>query len=117
MEELRVSGMNRIDNDVLATLSMDAPLLEVLDLTYIRDLHNSARETFGSCSDDGDTQFGMVLLTYREAGRDTTASTNCHPFSTSIIVIVCAAHGQYVLNSDIPGHTLCLISNFWRWEA
>jgi len=76
LKELRVSGMKRVDDDVLATLGKGAPLLEVLDLSYIRDLHNSALEAFVSCSeDDGDTQFETVLLTSREAGRDQTDST------------------------------------------
>ncbi|KIM79805.1 hypothetical protein PILCRDRAFT_822981 [Piloderma croceum F 1598] len=76
LKELRISGMKRLDDDVLATLGMGAPLLEVLDLSYIRDLHNSALEAFVSCSDDDDTQFETVLLTSREAGRDQTDSTN-----------------------------------------
>ena len=76
LKELRISGMKCVVDDVLATLGMGAPLLEVLDLSYIRDLHNSALEAFISCSDDDDTQFETVLLTSREAGRDPSDSTN-----------------------------------------
>jgi F-box/leucine-rich repeat protein 2/20 len=76
LKELRVLGMKRVNDDVLATLGKGAPLLEVLDLSYIRDLHNSALEAFVSCSDDDCSQFETVLLTAREAGRDPNESTN-----------------------------------------
>lgn len=74
LKELRVSGMKRVTDDILAILGKGAPLLEVLDLSYIRDLHNSSLEAFVSCSDDDDTQFETVLLTAREAGRDANES-------------------------------------------
>lgn len=68
LKELRVSGLKRVNDEVLATLGKGAPFLEVLDLSYARDLHNSALEAFVSCSADH-TQFETVLLTGREAGR------------------------------------------------
>lgn len=75
LKELRVSGMKYITDEVLAVLGKRAPFLEVLDLSYVRDLHNSALEAFISCSDEEDNRFETVLLTAREAGRDPNDST------------------------------------------
>jgi F-box/leucine-rich repeat protein 2/20 len=69
LKELRASGLKRVNDEVLATLGKGAPFLEVLDLSYARDLHNSALEAFVSCANN-DTQFETVLLTAREAGRE-----------------------------------------------
>jgi len=68
--------MKSITDEVLAALGKGAPLLEVLDLSYVRDLHNSALEAFISCpvEDEGRT-FETVLLTAREAGRDPNDSS------------------------------------------
>lgn len=69
LKELRASGLKRVNDEVLATLGKGAPFLEVLDLSYARDLHNSALEAFVSCANN-DTQFKTVLLSAREAGRE-----------------------------------------------
>ncbi|EIW87138.1 RNI-like protein [Coniophora puteana RWD-64-598 SS2] len=70
LKELRLSGMTGIYDDVLATLGQSAPLLEVLDLSYCRSLHNSALEAFVACSAD-DESVDSIWLNAREAGRDT----------------------------------------------
>lgn len=76
LKELRVSGMKSVTDEVLADLGKGAPLLEVLDLSYIRDLHNSALEAFISCPVENEgMQCETVLLTAREAGRDPNDST------------------------------------------
>lgn len=69
LKELRVSGLKRVNDGVLMALGRGAPLLEVLDLSQARRLHNSALEAFVSCSED-DTHLKTVALTAREAGRE-----------------------------------------------
>ncbi|KAH7922798.1 RNI-like protein [Leucogyrophana mollusca] len=69
LKELRVSGLKGINDEVLATLGRAAPSLEVLDLSYCRSLHNSALEAFVACT-EADKDIEIVLLTARQAGRD-----------------------------------------------
>ena len=38
LKELRVSGMKYITDEVLAVLGKRAPFLEVLDLSYVREI-------------------------------------------------------------------------------
>lgn len=68
LQELRLSGLRKVTNEVLSVLGQAAPYLEVLDLSYVTSLHNSAINAFVECSDDYD--FETILLTSREAGRD-----------------------------------------------
>ena len=69
LKELRLCGVVDIYDDALGALGRAAPLLEVLDLSYCRTLHNSALEAFVACTED---ERGMktVVLTAREAGRE-----------------------------------------------
>ncbi|THH12282.1 hypothetical protein EW146_g7756 [Bondarzewia mesenterica] len=67
LKELRLSGMKGITDSVLDALGKAAPDLEVLDLSYCRDLHNSSLEAFVSCPEDY-TEGETVLLSAREAG-------------------------------------------------
>ncbi|OBZ79809.1 SCF E3 ubiquitin ligase complex F-box protein grrA [Grifola frondosa] len=72
LTELRLSGLRRITDEMMELLGKAAPDLEVLDLSYARDLHNSAVDAFVACTeDDRDAaQIPCVQLTAREAGRD-----------------------------------------------
>ena len=70
LKELRLSGTRRLNDEVMATLGKAAPLLEVLDLSYVRDLHNSALEAFVACDPDEPG----ISLTSKEAGHSPGAS-------------------------------------------
>ncbi|KAF7791608.1 hypothetical protein EIP86_002625 [Pleurotus ostreatoroseus] len=70
LKELRLSGLRRVSDVMMEALGKAAPLLEVLDLSYCRELHNSAIEAFVSCSQRDSERFETVCLTSREAGRD-----------------------------------------------
>ncbi|KAH7915697.1 hypothetical protein BJ138DRAFT_997361 [Hygrophoropsis aurantiaca] len=69
LKELRVSALTGINDDTLAALGRAAPLLEVLDLSYCRNLHNSSLEAFVACT-EADEDIATVTLTSRQAGRD-----------------------------------------------
>ncbi|KAA1467773.1 RNI-like protein [Dentipellis sp. KUC8613] len=75
LKELRLCGLKGITDSVMATLGRAAPLLEVLDLSYSRDLHNSSLEAFVACSEDDDYEGATVLLSSRQAGRDANDAT------------------------------------------
>ena len=66
--ELRLSGLKGITDGMLSALGKAAPLLEVLDLSYCRDLHNSSLDAFVSCSED--FSLDSISLTARQAGRN-----------------------------------------------
>ncbi|KAJ7654152.1 RNI-like protein [Mycena rosella] len=73
LKELRLSGLKHIDDSTMAGLGRAAPYLEVLDLSYVRQLHNTAVEAFVACRDDDkedeENGFKIVCLNAREAGR------------------------------------------------
>lgn len=73
LKVLRLSGMKYIDDAFMSSLGKVAPHLEVLDLSYCRQLHNSALEAFVACDED-DTEMTLgvdiVVLSAREAGRE-----------------------------------------------
>ena len=46
LRDLRVSGLRRTDDDVMEKIGRTCPELEVLDLSYAKDLHNSAVDAF-----------------------------------------------------------------------
>lgn len=75
LKELRLSGLKRVSDVMMQALGRAAPLLEVLDLSYCKELHNSAIEAFVACSQDDSEQYETVLLTSREAGRDPADSS------------------------------------------
>jgi F-box and leucine-rich repeat protein 2/20 len=75
MKELRLSGINFVDDNVMEALGRAAPDLEVLDLSYARHLHNSALAAFVAISDEDERYSESVLLTAREAGRDPSEPT------------------------------------------
>ncbi|CCM03646.1 uncharacterized protein FIBRA_05790 [Fibroporia radiculosa] len=72
LKELRLSGLRRITDEVMESLGKVAPFLEVLDLSYVRDLHNSAIDAFVSCPEAEHTGQEIIQLTAREAGRNPT---------------------------------------------
>jgi F-box and leucine-rich repeat protein 2/20 len=69
LTELKISGLRNIDDDTMALVGQVAPFLEVLDLSYSRELHNSALAALVS-ADDNDLACETVLLAAREAGRE-----------------------------------------------
>ncbi|KAI0316486.1 hypothetical protein OF83DRAFT_1060254 [Amylostereum chailletii] len=69
LKVLRLSGIKGITDSVMEAVGKAAPDLEVLDLSYCRDLHNSSVEAFIACPEDGDPT-GTILLSARQAGRD-----------------------------------------------
>ncbi|THV06593.1 RNI-like protein, partial [Dendrothele bispora CBS 962.96] len=77
LKELRLSGLKKVDDKMMATLGAVTPFLEVLDLSYSRKLHNSALDAFVALDEDqeiGD-DVETVLLTSSELGRDLSDST------------------------------------------
>ena len=66
--ELRLSGLKSITDSTMSALGEAAPYLEVLDLSYCRDLHNSAIDAFVTCSED--FALDSISLTPRQAGRN-----------------------------------------------
>ncbi|KAJ7147965.1 hypothetical protein C8R46DRAFT_537532 [Mycena filopes] len=74
LKDLRLSGLKHVDDDAMAALGRAAPFLEVLDLSYVRQLHNTAVEAFVACDDDDEEDvengFRIVRLNAREAGRN-----------------------------------------------
>lgn len=73
LKELNLSGIRHIDDRVMTKLGRAAPYLEVLDLSSIRQLHNSALEAFVACDDMDDEEVlgvPIIQLTARQVGRD-----------------------------------------------
>lgn len=66
--ELRLSGLKGITDSMMSALGKAAPHLEVLDLSYCRDLHNSSLDAFVACSED--YVLDSISLTARQAGRN-----------------------------------------------
>jgi F-box/leucine-rich repeat protein 2/20 len=66
--ELRLSGLKGVTDGTLSALGKAAPHLEVLDLSYCRDLHNTSLDAFVSCSED--SPLDSISLTARQAGRN-----------------------------------------------
>jgi F-box/leucine-rich repeat protein 2/20 len=66
--ELRLSGLKGITDGTLSTLGKAAPHLQVLDLSYCRDLHNSSLDAFVACTED--YALDSISLTGRQAGRN-----------------------------------------------
>lgn len=73
LKELRVSGLKNMDDATMRVLGKAAPHLEVLDLSYVRKLHNSALEAFVAVDDTFDyARYGMeiVRLNALQIGRE-----------------------------------------------
>jgi len=68
LKELRLSGLRNCTDAMMADLGQAAPFLEVLDLSYSRQLHNSAIEAFVAC--DEDSYVDTMLVTPRDLGRE-----------------------------------------------
>lgn len=67
LKELRISGLKFVSDIVLAMLGRAAPFLEVLDLSYMRHLHNSAILALVACAED-EPSANTILLTASQAG-------------------------------------------------
>ncbi|KAI0347979.1 RNI-like protein [Trametopsis cervina] len=74
LKQLKLSGLRKVSDETMRILGKATPLLEVLDLSYARDLHNSAIEAFVSCTEEEAQGTEAVQLTAREAGRDVSNS-------------------------------------------
>ncbi|KAF8807936.1 RNI-like protein [Phlegmacium glaucopus] len=73
LRELRLSGLKMVTDSMMAALGKATPNLEVLDLSYARQLHNSALEAFVACDGhEDDVELGVetVMVTTRDLGRD-----------------------------------------------
>ena len=66
--ELRLSGLKGVTDSMMSALGKAAPFLEVLDLSYCRDLHNSSVDAFVACAED--FALDSISLTARQAGRN-----------------------------------------------
>ncbi|KAJ7216784.1 hypothetical protein B0H12DRAFT_1329471 [Mycena haematopus] len=80
LKELRLSALKHVDDAMMAALGRAAPYLEVLDLSYVRQLHNTAVEAFVACTDEDEEDeangLRIVCLNAREAGRNVNEATN-----------------------------------------
>jgi F-box/leucine-rich repeat protein 2/20 len=74
LKQLHLSGLKEFTDATMKALARISPVLQVLDLSYIRSLHNSAVEAFVAL-DEYDDQVESTLLTSREAGRDPNDGT------------------------------------------
>ncbi|KAK0208671.1 hypothetical protein DFS33DRAFT_1254087 [Desarmillaria ectypa] len=70
MKVLRLSGLKYVDDKMMAAVGKACPDLEVLDLSYCRQLHNSALEAFVACGEDENLGVETVFLNARQVGRD-----------------------------------------------
>jgi F-box and leucine-rich repeat protein 2/20 len=70
LKQLRLSGLRKVSDEMMRMLGKVATSLEVLDLSYARDLHNSAVEAFVACTEEDAKHMETVQLTAHEAGRD-----------------------------------------------
>lgn len=75
LRELRVCGLKHVNDAMMFALGKAAPYLEVLDLSYVRQLHNSALEAFVACGDDEAPGFETILVPGHELGRESSDFT------------------------------------------
>lgn len=77
--ELRLCGLKNMDDTTMSALGKAAPYLEVLDMSYMRQLHNSAVEAFISCDggDPGDLGVDTILVSPRDIGRESGDPGKC----------------------------------------
>ncbi|TFK26796.1 RNI-like protein [Coprinopsis marcescibilis] len=74
LKVLRLSGLKHVSDSTMQLLGRATPYLEVLDLSYARQLHNSALEAFVACDqkERTDEELGVetVVVNARDLGRD-----------------------------------------------
>ncbi|TFK77548.1 RNI-like protein [Pluteus cervinus] len=74
LKELRISGLRYVDDKMMHSLGRACPYLETLDLSYSRQLHNSALEAFVACdvSDPDDDVLGVstIIVSGKDIGQD-----------------------------------------------
>lgn len=76
LKELKISGLKHMDDATMRVLGKAAPYLQVLDLSYIRHLHNSALESFVAINDESDyaqSDVEIVRLRAHQIGRDSSS--------------------------------------------
>ena len=76
MKELRLSGLKYMTDSVMQALGRAMPYLEVLDLSYARQLHNSALEAFVACNSLVVDPYAphTVVVSARDLGREASES-------------------------------------------
>ncbi|KAF9785728.1 hypothetical protein BJ322DRAFT_1210359 [Thelephora terrestris] len=70
LKDLRVSGLRKVDDGVMEKMGRTCPELEVLDLSYAKDMHNSSVDAFVRWPEDW--------------GVPTASPLSCSPTSTNI---------------------------------
>ncbi|KAF8899217.1 hypothetical protein BD779DRAFT_1781522 [Infundibulicybe gibba] len=70
LKELRLSGLKHVNDSMMSLLGKAAPYLEVLDLSYVRQLHNSALDAFVACDEAGVPITGTITLSAKDLGRE-----------------------------------------------
>lgn len=77
LKELRLSGLKHVSDSIMQALGRAAPYLEVLDLSYSRQLHNSALDAFVACEGYTDNQLAVdtIIVSPRDLGRDVNDGT------------------------------------------
>ena len=80
LKVLRLSGLKNIDDAMMAGLCQAAPFLEVLDLSYSRQLHNSAIDAFVALDEESyaclTPGVATVLVPGRDLGREASDSSS-----------------------------------------
>ncbi|KIY50686.1 RNI-like protein, partial [Fistulina hepatica ATCC 64428] len=70
LTELRVCGLKHVDDAMMAALGRAAPNLEILDLSYAHQMHNSAIDAFvASAPDVGEVDVDTVWVNAQDIGR------------------------------------------------
>ncbi|RDB29370.1 F-box/LRR-repeat protein 2 [Hypsizygus marmoreus] len=78
LKELRLCGLKYVNDAMMAALGQAAPYLEVLDLSYARQLHNSSLEAFVACGVEEtghDSVLATIVVTPGALGRELTDAT------------------------------------------
>jgi F-box/leucine-rich repeat protein 2/20 len=76
LKELRLCGLKKTNDQMMAILGKGAPYLEVLDLNYASQLHNTALDAFVACDNDAEgLGVGTILVSARDLGRDSSDLT------------------------------------------
>lgn len=70
LEVLRLSGLKNINDAMMADLGQAAPFLEVLDLSYSRQLHDSAIDAFVALDEESHASMTPSVETVLVPGRD-----------------------------------------------
>ena len=79
LKVLRLCGLKATDDRMMTTLGKAAPYLEVLDLNYARQLHNTGLDAFVACEDEAEERQRLgvetIYVSARDLGRDSGNAT------------------------------------------